>query len=271
MTAGSDRRLTTVRSRLLLPDGEPAAGKLVRATILAPATWLADRTGRVVSLATGSTNPDGWWSLDLTPCPQMEMCDQAYYEIQEGSLAVTYAHVPDQNTPVLLRDIAIDQPPPIATWPVISTLGSLHNVSTQVDESPDGYVLVSDGSTWKTVKNLLAFLGDTDDASLALAQPGDVLTMLSNRKWGVKRDDPPATLVWGTSKGSTVNHTLVTVTSRNPAKKLKVTWQEDATPDIIDADSFEHEYEPGEHTLTISYEDGTEQSTDFQIIPWSAT
>ena len=270
MTTTADRTVTMVKSRLLLPDGEPAANRMVQALIHAPETWLADRTGRVVSVATATTDDQGWWSLELTPCDQMEMCDHAYYEIREGQLAVSYARVPTSSTPVLLRDIVIDEPPPIDRHPVISTLGSLHNVSTSVDKPPAGFVLVSvDGEAWAMVANVMAFLGDVDDEAMAGAQPGDHLVFRANRKWGPDRDTPPTTLVWGTSKGSTANHTKVTVTARDHSKKLKVTWKEGDAPEIIDLDEFEHEYPAGEHTLTISYEDGTEESSDFQIIPWS--
>lgn len=121
--------LTTVTNRLLTPQGNPATGITVVATLKASASWLSTGAAQVVTSARAVTDGTGVWTLELTPTGDYEAGD-AYYEIVEyvaggGTSAIT---VPSTG-PVTLRSVLVTPPTPTGFVPV-SELDALRDVDT---------------------------------------------------------------------------------------------------------------------------------------------
>lgn len=267
--------VTTVISRLVEPDGSPVQGRLVQSIIRAPSTWLADGSGRVVAEARTTTDDDGYWELALTPWEVMEHGEAVYYEIREGD-EIHWVHIPISDTPLTLRQVLVNPPAPPSEPPIISSLGSLHNVDPGVDTPPRGILcaLTSHGGLWGASPMRLEILGGMDSQSIEQAAIGAKLTFLPSGLWGADQTEPtPTSLQWYSDIGSTIWHTKITITENDLSEDVLVDWGDGTDPETIPAATteFEHGYPVDVHkdyTVTVSYVDGSESDQETIPLPW---
>lgn len=119
--------MTLVRSKAERPDGTPVAGVRVAASLTPKATWLADGTAQIITVAETTTSATGAWALNLIPQSELEMPDSAY-RIQVGGWTF-YVQVPVSG-PVELRNILVD---PATLDPVSPPLPGLYLTQTEAD------------------------------------------------------------------------------------------------------------------------------------------
>lgn len=293
--------LTTVRSRLLTPDGRPMAGREVVCVLRAAPTWLADGSGRVAETATTRTDSTGWWELQLVPNKYLEpsLDEQgqpapvSYYEIKEGAV-VSAARVPAagehdscpdpaQTCTVFLRSILIDPPSPgPVPWRPISTIGTLHNVDHTADTPTPGHALVFDGQVWvpAAVSSTTELAKLTDiHPSLASAQPGDVLEAIEydpstgRLLWGVNRPAPELAMQFGAADPGDMTLIGEITSPETLTQDVEVYWHgtTEGPMTTIPAGNYStsHTYTaPGTYTVYYQYTDGSEWGTQEVTAPW---
>lgn len=152
-----------VRHELLDAAGEPVAGRAVTARLVAPADWLADNSGSIITAARAMSGDDGLVELKLTPQSQIAATD-TYYEIRpEKTTTVWYGVVPDAG-PVQLATILVD---PDTLDPVGPDLPSFYLARGELG-APSGVApLGADGKVPSA--NLPAGSGELDADLVAIA------------------------------------------------------------------------------------------------------
>jgi hypothetical protein len=248
-----------VKSTLVRPDGSPVVGQCVIATLMSHPAWLQNHSGQVLGQVRTNTDSTGVWRMNLLPYTEFETSNYVYYEIVEGRGMPTWLiRVPPEGMPPAdrwMRDLLIEQPPvQSGAWTAIHTLGHLHNVDTEANKAPEGYVLgtYADGN-WGMIPNALPALLDVDEESVRQAKPGDQLVMLPNGKWGVFNGPFVLDVEWVADE-SDINTIFITVHGGS-GRGARVSWGDASSPrDAPPEEPVRHVY-PGPGTYTITARD----------------